>query len=94
MTYKILSAFDTAELARKVNTAIDDGWEPKGGVSVSAWHQAGMPQGEHWELYAQAMVLVGEPEAAKKRAPKPRELSQEECHRIEEAGRRSLERQP
>lgn len=85
--YKILTAPDAASLAREVNAAKADGWRTQGGIAVTV-------RGTHIELWAQAMEHDGEPAPAKKRAPKLKELSQEEIHALEEKGRKQLETEP
>lgn len=70
MSYQIITAYKPDKLADRVNAAISDGWEPKGGISVTAWTDKYLPADEHWELYAQAMVRPYESEVRPFKAPK------------------------
>jgi len=43
MKYTVITAPDHSDLIKKVNTAIEDGWRPTGGVALLNIHQA-VPQ--------------------------------------------------
>ena len=60
MTYNILTARTAAKLVELVQAAIEQGWQPAGGVSVAL---EGSP-GHGWLVFAQAVVRVGVGDAA------------------------------
>jgi hypothetical protein len=68
MNYQVITAYSPEKLAQKVDGLLDEGWEPQGGVSVSAWTDNHIPKDEHWELFAQAMIR---PEHARLTAKRP-----------------------
>ncbi len=53
MEYKIITASNCDQLAKRVNKAGADGWVPLGGVAVDASHE------DFRDLIAQAMVRTG-----------------------------------
>lgn len=69
MNYQIVTAYSPEKLAEKVNALLAEGWEPQGGVSVSAWTDSHIPEDEHWELFAQAMVAPEYVRVPEKRSP-------------------------
>lgn len=63
MWYEILGADDLKNLEVEVQKAIDDGWEPLGGVSVTSHYASwenerkGYTESETVYTYLQAMIL-------------------------------------
>lgn len=52
--YTILVANDASSLSSQVNNLLRHGWEPQGGVTVTTGRET--PDGEAYELWAQAMI--------------------------------------
>lgn len=53
MNYRIVTAHSTEQLAKRVNEAVTEGWEPVGGVALDASHEDSV------DFVAQAMIRTG-----------------------------------
>jgi hypothetical protein len=90
-TYCIAVEKTHSALEARITALLREGWECQGGIAVAI--STDSAQGytiTHEAIFAQAMTRS----IPKKRAPQLPEISQEDLHKAEEAGRKSLARQP
>ena len=56
--YRIIYSDSQERLAEAVNTAIEEGWRPQGGIGCAVWSQKNEREGQ-WDThceYSQAMI--------------------------------------
>jgi hypothetical protein len=57
MEYKLVQGQSPAQLETNVSAALAEGWEPQGGVAVSAWEFTTEGQADYTQkTYVQAMI--------------------------------------
>jgi hypothetical protein len=61
MYYTVIESNELDDLISEVNTSIENGWQPLGGVSVAINEYVEDNTPKVWMVYAQAMVPASSP---------------------------------
>jgi len=55
MLYKIIQSTDPQQVVERVNTELQSGWKPLGGIALASWYPHG-PVVESIDRWAQALI--------------------------------------